>query len=82
MAETRMRFAQRLNEMSEELGTLVKEVDKNRKQVRQFDVKIPDNNQFSTHRPRTLRPDMNGLSKNPNLLQKNAKIASISLRKS
>ena len=36
MAENRMRFAQRLNEMSEELSTLVKEVDKNRKQVRQL----------------------------------------------
>lgn len=34
MAENRLRFAQRLNEMSEELATIVKEVDKNRKQVR------------------------------------------------
>lgn len=34
MAENRLRFAQRLNEMSEELATLAKEVDKNRKQVR------------------------------------------------
>ncbi|PPQ79686.1 hypothetical protein CVT25_003260 [Psilocybe cyanescens] len=34
MAENRIRFAQRLNEMSEELGTLVKEVDKNRKQTK------------------------------------------------
>lgn len=33
MAENRLRFAQRLNEMSEELATLAKEVDKNRKQV-------------------------------------------------
>lgn len=33
MAENRLRFAQRLNEMSDELATLVKEVDKNRKQV-------------------------------------------------
>lgn len=33
MADNRIRFAQRLNEMSEELGNLVKEVDKNRKQV-------------------------------------------------
>ena len=36
MAENRLRFAQRLNEMSEELATLVKEVDKNRKQVRRL----------------------------------------------
>lgn len=34
VAENRIRFAQRLNEMSEELVTLSKEVDKNRKQVR------------------------------------------------
>ena len=33
MAETRIRFSQRLNEMSEDLATLAKEVDKNRKQV-------------------------------------------------
>jgi hypothetical protein len=33
MAENRMRFAQRLNEMSDELANLVKEVDKNRKQA-------------------------------------------------
>ncbi len=33
MSENRLRFAQRLNEMSEELVTLSKEVDKNRKQV-------------------------------------------------
>lgn len=35
MAENRLRFSQRLNEMSEELSTLAKEVDKNRKQVSQ-----------------------------------------------
>lgn len=34
MAENRIRFSQRLNEMSEDLGALVKEVDKNRKAVR------------------------------------------------
>lgn len=33
MAENRLRFAQRLNEMSDELSTLVKEVEKNRKHV-------------------------------------------------
>ncbi|KAJ3502834.1 hypothetical protein NLJ89_g8709 [Agrocybe chaxingu] len=33
MAENRLRFAQRLNEMSDELSNLVKEVDKNRKQT-------------------------------------------------
>ena len=33
MAENRLRFAQRLNEMSEDLATLAKEVDKTRKQV-------------------------------------------------
>ena len=34
MAENRLRFSQRLNEMSDELVSLAKEVDKNRKQVR------------------------------------------------
>lgn len=33
IAENRIRFAQRLNEMSEDLLTLSKEVEKNRKQV-------------------------------------------------
>ena len=33
LAENRIRFAQRLNEMSEDLANLAKEVDKNRKQV-------------------------------------------------
>lgn len=33
MAENRVRFAQRLHEMSEDLATIAKEVDKNRKQV-------------------------------------------------
>ncbi len=34
MADNRLRFALRLNEMSDELATLAKEVEKNRKQVR------------------------------------------------
>ncbi len=33
MAESRTKFALRLNEMSEELNNLVKEVEKNRKAV-------------------------------------------------
>ena len=33
LAENRLRFASRLNEMSEELANLAKEVDKNRKAV-------------------------------------------------
>lgn len=33
MGDNRIRFSQRLNEMSEELASLAKEVDKNRKQV-------------------------------------------------
>lgn len=36
VAENRLRFAQRLNEMSEELANLAKEVDKTRKQVRRL----------------------------------------------
>lgn len=34
IADNRIKFAQRLNEMSEELANLAKEVDKNRKSVR------------------------------------------------
>jgi len=34
MGDNRIRFAARLNEMSDELASLAKEVDKNRKQVR------------------------------------------------
>ena len=34
MAENRIKFAQRLNEMSDELANLAKEVEKNRKSVR------------------------------------------------
>lgn len=33
MGDNRLRFANRLNEMGEELASLAKEVDKNRKQV-------------------------------------------------
>ena len=33
MAENRLRFSQRLNEMSEELSILAKEIERNRKQV-------------------------------------------------
>ncbi|KAL4066200.1 Rho GTPase activation protein [Scleroderma yunnanense] len=36
MAENRIRFAQRLNEMSEELASLAKEVDKNRKSTKEL----------------------------------------------
>lgn len=36
MAENRIRFAHRLNEMSEELASLAKEVDKNRKQTKEL----------------------------------------------
>ncbi|KAF7308512.1 hypothetical protein HMN09_00700300 [Mycena chlorophos] len=36
MGESRLRFAQRLNEMSEELATLAKEVEKNRKQTKEL----------------------------------------------
>lgn len=36
MAENRLRFSQRLNEMSDELAVLAKEVDKNRKQTKEL----------------------------------------------
>jgi Rho GTPase-activating protein RGD1 len=34
MAENRLKFSQRLNEMGDELAVLIKEVEKNRKLVR------------------------------------------------
>jgi len=52
MAENRLRFAQRLNEMSDELATIVKEVDKNRKQARRF---LPFSFQFYLCRVLRLR---------------------------
>jgi len=36
MADNRVRFAQRLHEMSDELATLAKEVDKNRKHTKEL----------------------------------------------
>ncbi|EJD47891.1 RhoGAP-domain-containing protein [Auricularia subglabra TFB-10046 SS5] len=36
MADNRIKFAQRLNEMSDDLATLAKEVDKNRKQTKEL----------------------------------------------
>ncbi|KAL0569063.1 Rho GTPase-activating protein [Marasmius crinis-equi] len=36
MGENRVRFSQRLNEMSDELGTIAKEVDKNRKSTKEL----------------------------------------------
>ncbi|KAK1222134.1 Rho GTPase-activating protein [Marasmius sp. AFHP31] len=45
MAENRIRFSQRLNEMSDELGTIAKEVDKNRKSTKEL----------STHYERALQ---------------------------
>ncbi|KAG7093520.1 hypothetical protein E1B28_007194 [Marasmius oreades] len=36
MGDNRIRFSQRLNEMSDELGTIVKEVDKNRKSTKEL----------------------------------------------
>ncbi|KAK2465708.1 hypothetical protein APHAL10511_002252 [Amanita phalloides] len=36
MAENRLRFSQRLNEMSDELAILAKEIDKNRKQTKEL----------------------------------------------
>lgn len=55
MADNRVRFSQRLNEMGDELSTLVKEVEKNRKQVRySFNARcyISDNNLLKDKRTR------------------------------
>ena len=65
VAENRIRFAHRLNEMSEELLTLSKEVDKNRKQV----IVIPTPHENLTDdiipRRKNSRPDTKGLSRMP-----------------
>lgn len=47
MAENRIKFAQRLNEMSDELANLAKEVEKNRKSVRYSFPRFGDMFQFS-----------------------------------
>ena len=77
MAENRMRFSQRLNEMGDELNTLVKEVEKNRKQVRySFNAicYIADNNLFSKRRK--ISPlGLSGLYRNLKLSQTSIKIA-------
>ncbi|KAF9266777.1 RhoGAP-domain-containing protein [Marasmius fiardii PR-910] len=39
MGENRIRFSQRLNEMSDELGTIAKEVDKNRKSTKELSTR-------------------------------------------
>ena len=72
MADNRLRFAQRLNEMSEELATLVKEVDKNRKQVRRLNClfALP---LLNLCRPKTLRRAMSGLCKSQKVLRRNAR---------
>lgn len=54
MADNRIRFAQRLNEMSEELANLAKEVDKNRKSVRlppSLPLPSPDSSPSTTTPP-------------------------------
>lgn len=47
MAENRLKFAQRLNEMSEDLASLSKEVDKNRKQTKELATRYERNLQES-----------------------------------
>jgi len=73
MAENRLRFAQRLNEMSDELSNLVKEVDKNRKQVCLFYLLIVEVYDLSS-RPRTWPRDTSEPCKNQRELQKSVKI--------
>jgi Rho GTPase-activating protein RGD1 len=59
VAENRLRFASRLNEMSEELANLAKEVDKNRKAVHPNLIYklLPSFTRLS--RPRNLQPGTN-----------------------
>jgi Rho GTPase-activating protein RGD1 len=66
VAENRLRFASRLNEMSEELATLAKEVDKNRKSVYRFIVhEVVVHLWPITPRLRTSQPGMNVVCRIP-----------------
>lgn len=82
MADNRVRFSQRLNEMGDELSTLVKEVEKNRKQVRYpFNMICftADNNLLKRRKISPL--GLNGPCKNLRLSRTSIKIAWIWRRK-
>lgn len=80
MAENRVRFAQRLNEMSEELATLAKEVDKNRKQV--GGTLVNDAIADCRARRKSWQHDMSAPCKTPKAQWRSAKIGLIQRRKS
>ena len=61
MAENRIKFAARLNEMSEELTNLAKEVDKNRKTVSSTCVRARRTLCFLT--PVPLSPPFSGMNR-------------------
>ena len=82
MAENRIRFAQRLNEMSEDLATLVKEVDKNRKQVGFNLMHEFDDTEFCSCRRRNSPHVMNAAFKTQKQLPKKAKTDLISRQRS
>ena len=70
MGENRIRFAQKLNEMSDELSNLVKEVDKTRKQVdtiKSYSTCRLINSEPLLPRRRTLPHDTSVFSKNRKL---------------
>ena len=75
MADNRIRFSQRLNEMGDELSTLVKEVEKNRKQVRYslnaICYVMADNNLFK--RRKILPLGLNGPCRNLRVSQTSVK---------
>ena len=76
MADNRLRFSQRLNEMGDELSTLVKEVEKNRKQVRYSPSMrhlIVDNALFQ--RQKILPRGLNELYRNLRVSQTSVKLA-------
>jgi hypothetical protein len=86
MAENRLRFAQRLNEMGDELNNLAREVDKNRKQVRGLVfVLVIYHSVIRVSifvRLKNWLQDTSELCKSPKGLQKDLRIVWTSLRKS
>ena len=72
IGENRIRFAQKLNEMSDELSNLVKEVEKTRKQVETTEshctsVHRLNSVPLSPYRQRILPHDMSAFYKSRNL---------------
>jgi len=86
MGENRIRFAQKLNEMSDELSNLVKEVEKTRKQVKTIESYSTSTHRLNptplSPRRRTLPHDTSAFSKSRSLRLRKSRPGSISQRRS